>query len=180
MCTYVVLECTLSPPLQNLGVDYKEDEVFPGSNLVPLSIKKYKLLSNLYNAYYLYHQHTEHHILNCSGTLSIPYGHFQHACISRFLKRQWRIRFRRCCLNNCCCCFKGRKIAPNRDEENIQAKKILNMSYLERERSKPDLGDFTLAEYTEKVIVYGYLMVSLHQLNVHILGYMMATLHSKG
>lgn len=32
-------------------------------------------------------------------------------------------------------------------------------NYLERERMKPDLGDFTLGEYTEKVIVYGFLMV---------------------
>ena len=27
------------------------------------------------------------------------------------------------------------------------------------EHSKPDLGDFTLAEYTEKVILYGFVMV---------------------
>ena len=33
-------------------------------------------------------------------------------------------------------------------------------TFLERERNKPDLGDFTLGEYTEKVIVYGFLMVS--------------------
>ena len=35
------------------------------------------------------------------------------------------------------------------------------MSYVQREESKPDLGDFTLGEYTEKVILYGFLMVSL-------------------
>jgi anoctamin-5 len=31
--------------------------------------------------------------------------------------------------------------------------------YIERERLKPELQDFTLSEYTEKVIQYGYLMV---------------------
>ncbi|XP_074650547.1 anoctamin-7-like isoform X3 [Tubulanus polymorphus] len=31
--------------------------------------------------------------------------------------------------------------------------------YIERERLKPELGDFTLGEYTEKVIQYGYLML---------------------
>ena len=36
----------------------------------------------------------------------------------------------------------------------------ITKEYLERERLKPQLGDFTLGEYTEKVIVYGFLMVS--------------------
>ena len=31
--------------------------------------------------------------------------------------------------------------------------------FIEREREKPTLGDFTLGEYTEKVVVYGFLMV---------------------
>lgn len=33
--------------------------------------------------------------------------------------------------------------------------------FLERERLKPNLGDFTLGEYTEKVLIYGYLMVCI-------------------
>ena len=41
------------------------------------------------------------------------------------------------------------------------AANIPTMSYVQREESKPDLGDFTLGEYTEKVILYGFLMVSL-------------------
>jgi len=33
----------------------------------------------------------------------------------------------------------------------------------EIERNKPDLEDFTLGEYTEKVILYGFVMVSNRQ-----------------
>lgn len=33
------------------------------------------------------------------------------------------------------------------------------VDYLERERAKPELADFTLNEYTEKVLQYGYLMM---------------------
>ena len=36
---------------------------------------------------------------------------------------------------------------------------ITTMQFIQREESKPDLEDFTLGEYTEKVIVYGFLMV---------------------
>ena len=35
------------------------------------------------------------------------------------------------------------------------------LDFLENELLKEKLGDFTLAEYTEKIIQYGYLMVSL-------------------
>ena len=34
-------------------------------------------------------------------------------------------------------------------------------SFLLKEHQKPAVGNFTLAEYTEKVIMYGFLMVSL-------------------
>ena len=59
--------------------------------------------------------------------------------LSRFLKRLWRKRP---------CCRK-KKIGTD----------AVTKDYLERERLKPQLGDFTLGEYTEKVIVYGFLMV---------------------
>ena len=32
-------------------------------------------------------------------------------------------------------------------------------TYVKREYSKPDLGHFTLEEYMEKVLIYGYLVV---------------------
>ena len=35
--------------------------------------------------------------------------------------------------------------------------------YMERERLKPELGEFTLMEYQEKILVYGFLMVGSHR-----------------
>ena len=37
----------------------------------------------------------------------------------------------------------------------------LKSKFLETEKKKPPLKDFTLNEYTEKVIQYGFIMVSL-------------------
>ena len=57
--------------------------------------------------------------------------------------------------------WKRRKFCRKKTKVNEQnASQIPTMSYVQREESKPDLGDFTLGEYTEKVIVYGFLMVS--------------------
>ena len=59
----------------------------------------------------------------------------------RFLRKLWRKR--KCCR-----------------KKQVGAEDIgFVKDYLERERLKPQLGDFTLGEYTEKVIVYGFLMV---------------------
>ena len=44
------------------------------------------------------------------------------------------------------------------DEEG-DASHPVEKEFIEREREKPTLGDFTLGEYTEKVVVYGFLMV---------------------
>ena len=57
--------------------------------------------------------------------------------------------------------WKSRKFCrkkPVKVEEE-DASNIPTLSYVQREESKADLGDFTLGEYTEKVIVYGFLMV---------------------
>ena len=43
--------------------------------------------------------------------------------------------------------------------ERSEVKKRID-DYMERERLKPDLGDFTLMEYQEKVLLYGFLMVN--------------------
>ena len=40
--------------------------------------------------------------------------------------------------------------------------KARQVTFIERESLKPPLGDFTLDEYTEKVILYGFLMVGLY------------------
>ncbi|CAD5123862.1 DgyrCDS12169 [Dimorphilus gyrociliatus] len=52
--------------------------------------------------------------------------------------------------------YLGKKIDS---EDEIKRKEILQNSFLERERKKPDLNDFTLSEFTEKIIMYGYLML---------------------
>ncbi len=52
-----------------------------------------------------------------------------------------------------------RKQSSKVDESD--ASNVPTLSYVQREESKADLGDFTLGEYTEKVIVYGFLMVSV-------------------
>ncbi len=49
-----------------------------------------------------------------------------------------------------------RKKSGKVGEENLTS---VN-SYVKREHTKPDLGNFTLEEYTEKIIIYGYLVVS--------------------
>ncbi|CAH1778359.1 unnamed protein product [Owenia fusiformis] len=59
------------------------------------------------------------------------------------------------------CCRKSNKTDPV-DETKVkiytpQRQKIRD--YIEAEYKKPKLGDFTLGEYTEKVIQYGYLML---------------------
>ncbi len=46
--------------------------------------------------------------------------------------------------------------SANRDSE--EAELTLN-NFLEREYYKPNTGDFTLEEYTEKVIQFGYIVV---------------------
>ncbi|XP_064636071.1 anoctamin-7-like isoform X3 [Lineus longissimus] len=54
----------------------------------------------------------------------------------------------------CPCCRKN-KIHASMMETDIYDPN----EYIERERLKPELEDFTLSEYTEKVIQYGYLML---------------------
>ena len=42
-------------------------------------------------------------------------------------------------------------------------------SFIEKEFLKPPLSDFTLEEYTEKVILYGYLMVIMDICDIFML-----------
>jgi len=53
------------------------------------------------------------------------------------------------------CCKKKTTVDPEQTEER-DPKAV----FLETERNKPPLVDFTLGEYTEKVIQYGFLVVS--------------------
>lgn len=57
-----------------------------------------------------------------------------------FLKRVWKKR------PQCCC---------NRKVNEMQEK----LTFVQKEELKPSLGDFTMGEYTEKIIQYGFLML---------------------
>lgn len=59
-----------------------------------------------------------------------------------FLKKKWRHR-------PSWCCFGGKKPEKSKREE----------TFLEKHVKKENLGDFTLSEYTEKVIIFGFLML---------------------
>jgi len=69
----------------------------------------------------------------------------------RALKKLWLLKLRPCCKKRC----SGRV----NDNEVMDGPKPMPEDF-EIEHSKPDLEDFTLAEYTEKVILYGFLMVN--------------------
>ncbi|CAE1316960.1 unnamed protein product [Acanthosepion pharaonis] len=62
----------------------------------------------------------------------------------------------------------GSKVEQETEEtsSNIQSKKLWMESHIQEELNKPKLKDFTLEEYTEKMIQYGYLMVHGRE-NVH-------------
>jgi len=70
----------------------------------------------------------------------------------RALKKLWQLKIRPCCKKRC-----SGKVDDN---EVTEAPKPMPNDW-EIERSKEDLDDFTLAEYTEKVILYGFLMVTV-------------------
>lgn len=67
----------------------------------------------------------------------------------------WYCRYRYC---DCCQCCQNKVT----DEEALADEdKKMTFDYVENERLKPVLDDFTLSEYTEKILQYGFLMVSL-------------------
>ncbi|KAL3878156.1 hypothetical protein ACJMK2_030526, partial [Sinanodonta woodiana] len=62
----------------------------------------------------------------------------------------------------CCChvCCKNQVSDQKMDEGKIlSVKEKYHRDHVSHERSKPDTGDFTIAEYTEKIILYGFLML---------------------
>ncbi|XP_071950659.1 anoctamin-7-like isoform X2 [Antedon mediterranea] len=89
---------------------------------------------------------------NCMSLLSLqvfvlmlmkPFPKFLKDLIIPFLKKLWRRRK---------CCRKAKVSAS----EKI---KLEELEFLEKERLKPPIKDFTLWEYNEKIIMYGYLML---------------------
>lgn len=82
----------------------------------------------------------------------------------RLIRKLWRSRPNWCCRINACpcdCCNKINRISTEEAKDVFEANKRLLSNFLERERLKHPLGDFTLNEYTEKVIQYGFLMVRI-------------------
>ncbi|ESO89426.1 hypothetical protein LOTGIDRAFT_234280 [Lottia gigantea] len=78
-----------------------------------------------------------------------------------FLRKLWAKRPACLHFKCCCCCRRQNKVEENSTgvKPSGNSGKILHKDFLERERQKPSLGDFTLGEYTEKVIQYGFLML---------------------
>ncbi|GFS09142.1 anoctamin [Elysia marginata] len=96
-----------------------------------------------------------------------PFPKFLKDICIPLLLRLWRQRPN--CLRCLClpCCKptnqvgQGDNQASEEDpEDKVPPPHASHVGFLERERLKPDLGDFTLGEFTEKVILYGFLMVS--------------------
>ena len=98
----------------------------------------------------------------------------------RWAKRLWRTKLKPWCQRNCSCCKCFQQKGTIKPQTQVE-KKIED--YMERERNKPELGDFTLTEYTEKVLVYGFLMVrvcfekSINHIN-SIIHYNQRSVHS--
>ncbi|XP_041359345.1 anoctamin-7-like [Gigantopelta aegis] len=80
-----------------------------------------------------------------------PFPKFFKDIILPFVKKRWRRR------PNCLRCRKNQVDETSQDKMNGSNPR--HQTFMENERLKPDLGDFTLSEYTEKVIMYGFLML---------------------
>ncbi|XP_062567716.1 anoctamin-4-like [Saccostrea cucullata] len=91
-----------------------------------------------------------------------PFPRILKDLIIPLLRKLWRLRPNWCCRINACpcdCCNKMNRVNTEEAKDIFEANKKLLSNFLERERLKPTLGDFTLNEYTEKVIQYGFLML---------------------
>ncbi|GFN81556.1 anoctamin [Plakobranchus ocellatus] len=95
-----------------------------------------------------------------------PFPKFFKDIVIPFMLQLWRKR-PNCCRCFCLpCCKPTNQVGQddNYEEETDPENKVPpphadHVGFLERERLKPDLGDFTLGEFTEKVILYGFLML---------------------
>ncbi|XP_060551191.1 anoctamin-4-like isoform X4 [Ruditapes philippinarum] len=99
----------------------------------------------------------------CILMLAKPLPKFLKDIVLPFIRKLWRTRpdCCRCCDKGCCCC--NNKVEDEEkdsdfvDTDSLASKR--SKAFLKKERYKPPLGDFTLGEYTEKVIIYGFLML---------------------
>nr|XP_022325216.1 anoctamin-4-like isoform X1 [Crassostrea virginica]XP_022325218.1 anoctamin-4-like isoform X1 [Crassostrea virginica]XP_022325219.1 anoctamin-4-like isoform X1 [Crassostrea virginica] len=91
-----------------------------------------------------------------------PFPRILKDLIIPLLRKLLRSRPNWCCRINACpcdCCNKINIVGTEDAKDIFEANKKLLSNFLERERLKSPLGDFTLNEYTEKVIQYGFLML---------------------
>jgi len=72
--------------------------------------------------------------------------------LCRAVKRLWLVKLRPCLKKRC-----SRKVNDRVAEGPKPKPNEWDIEY-----NKPEMGDFTLAEYTEKVILYGFVMVNHH------------------
>ncbi|CAG5134636.1 unnamed protein product [Candidula unifasciata] len=86
-----------------------------------------------------------------------PIPKFFKDIIIPFVTKLWHAR-PQCCQTGCLLCS-GQNQVKDIEKPSDQDKHNVHMAFLERERLKPSLGDFTMGEYTEKVILYGFLML---------------------
>ncbi|KAK3099349.1 hypothetical protein FSP39_003125 [Pinctada imbricata] len=91
-----------------------------------------------------------------------PFPRFFKDIIIPLIRKLWRLRPNFCCRLKCCpcnCCHKINKVFSSESDDKREANKKLLNNYIERERLKPLVSEFTINEYTEKIIQYGFLML---------------------
>ncbi|CAG2218056.1 unnamed protein product [Mytilus edulis] len=75
------------------------------------------------------------------------------------LRKWWRNRSNWCCRYRYCDCCQCCQNKVTDEEALADEDKKMTFDYVENERLKPVLDDFTLSEYTEKILQYGFLML---------------------
>ncbi|XP_076070788.1 anoctamin-7-like isoform X2 [Mytilus galloprovincialis] len=88
-----------------------------------------------------------------------PFPKFLKDIVLPTVRKFWRNRPNWCCRYRYCdfcqCC----KNKVTDEEALADEDKKMTFDYVENERLKPVLDDFTLSEYTEKILQYGFLML---------------------
>ncbi|XP_052076690.1 anoctamin-3-like isoform X2 [Mytilus californianus] len=88
-----------------------------------------------------------------------PFPKFLKDIILPTLRKWWRNRPNWCCRYRYCDCCQCCQNKVTDEEALADEDKKMTFDYVENERLKPVLNDFTLSEYTEKILQYGFLML---------------------
>ncbi|KAK7097648.1 hypothetical protein V1264_004595 [Littorina saxatilis] len=94
-----------------------------------------------------------------------PFPKFFKDIILVWIKKMWRKYPNVCqCLRKLQCCSTTNQVGDGDIEAAVangknRARHTQHLQFLKHEHLKPELGDFTLDEYTEKIIQYGFLML---------------------